>query len=230
MDFKEMLNELNIELTDEMEEKLLIYYNTLIEWNKVMNLTSITDKDEVYLKHFYDSMTLAKVIDNKNYKICDIGAGAGFPSIPLKIVMPNLDITIVDSLNKRINFLNELIKKLDLKNVRAIHQRAEEHAVNNYEKYDIVTARAVARLNILDELCMPLVKVNGSFISLKADAKEEIEEAKKGIKILGGNIVNIIEFKLPIEESNRTIIEIKKIKNTNKKYPRSFSKIKNNPL
>lgn len=230
MDFVKMLNELNISVTEKMLEQFEIYYNELVKWNEVMNLTAITEKNDVYLKHFYDSITLSKVIENKEYKICDIGAGAGFPSIPLKIVMPNLDVTIVDSLGKRITFLNELIGKLGLDNVKAVHARAEEHAKDFFEYYDIVTARAVARLEILDELCLPLVKLNGRFISLKGDAKEEIAKSSKGISVLGGKINKVIEFKLPIEDANRTIIEIDKIKQTSKKYPRSFSKIKNSPL
>lgn len=234
MDIERFILELekhNIVLNKRQLEQFEIYYNELIEWNKKMNLTTIVDKKEVYLKHFYDSLTLSFDIPLKDQKICDIGAGAGFPSIPLKIVYPDLQVTIVDSLNKRITFLNHLLTKLKVNNVEAIASRAEEYAILNKETFDIVTARAVARLHILDELCLPLVKQGGYFIALKGTrGKEELEEANKGIEILGGKVKESKEFYLPINKDHRVNIYIEKIRKTPKQYPRDFSKIKKNPL
>mgnify|MGYP003293869646 CR=1 FL=1 len=181
--FIQALKEHGIELTQRQLIQFEMYYKELVEWNEKMNLTNITEKEDVYLKHFYDSLTLAFDYPLSNQSIADIGAGAGFPSIPLKIVYPELKITIVDSLNKRITFLNHLVKELQLTNVKAIAARAEEYATDHREQYDIVSARAVARLNILDELCLPLVKVGGMFISLKGNqGLIEVEEANKGIE------------------------------------------------
>ncbi len=223
----ELIKELGINLDDSQLEKLEKFYNLLVEKNKVMNLTGITEKHLVYLKHFYDSLTLIKAHDmTKQLKICDIGGGAGFPSIPLKIAYPNLDITVVDSLGKRITFLNQVIEELNLNNIRAVHQRAEEHAVSHRESYDIVTARAVARLSVLSELCIPLVKVGGYFTPLKAEINDELVNADKAISELGGKLEDKIEFLLPLENSARTILKIKKIKKSELKYPRSFGIIK----
>ena len=181
--FIQILEQKGIVLSQKQLQQFEIYYQTLIEWNQKMNLTAITNKEEVYLKHFYDSLTISFDFQLNNQTLCDIGAGAGFPSIPLKIVYPDLKITIVDSLTKRITFLKHLIQVLDLKNVEAISARAEDYALKHRESFDIVTARAVARLNILDELCLPLVKQDGYFITLKGlKAKEELLEAKKGIE------------------------------------------------
>lgn len=193
--FINALKEKGIVLTDKQLKQFDTYYHTLVEWNEKMNLTAIVNKEDVYLKHFYDSLTPSFDFDFNNQSLCDIGAGAGFPSIPLKIVYPDLKITIVDSLSKRITFLNHLVKELELDNVKAIAARAEEYAVNNREAFDIVTARAVARLNILDELCLPLVKPNGYFITLKGKIwQEELKEAKNGIKILGGEVKKEVDF------------------------------------
>ncbi len=206
------------------------YFKTLIEWNKKMNLTAITDEEEVYLKHFYDSLTIAFDFDFNNQSIIDVGAGAGFPSIPLKIVYPDLKITIVDSLTKRITFLNHLFQELALSDCKAISVRAEEYAKDNREKCDIVMARAVAKLNILDELCLPLVKVGGYFLALKGlKADEELNEAKKGISILGGKVEKVVDFTLT-NDNHRSNIVIKKIKATPNKFPRMFAKIKKQPL
>ncbi len=222
-----LIEELGIELSERQLEQLESFYEILVEKNKVMNLTGITEKNMVYLKHFYDSLTLVKAHDLKQpLKICDVGGGAGFPSIPLKIVFPNLDITIVDSLGKRITFLNEVIAELELTKIRALHQRAEEHAKDYRESYDLVTARAVARLSVLSELCIPLVKKDGYFTPLKADLNDELINAEGAIKELGGKLEEKIEFLLPIENSNRTILKIRKIKKTELKYPRSFGIIK----
>jgi len=222
--FREMLLEKGIVLTDDQMNQFNHYYSLLVEWNNKMNLTAITDKEEVYLKHFYDSISASFYFDFKgSLKICDVGAGAGFPSLPLKIAFPHLNVTIVDSLNKRISFLTHLAEELQLKDVYFYHDRAESFGQlkQHREAYDVVMARAVARLSVLSEFCLPLVKVNGDFVAMKgAQAKEEIEAGKKAIHILGGKIVNSYSFHLPIEESERNIIVIKKEKNTPKKYPR----------
>ena len=232
MEFKSELEKLNISLTKSMEEKFEMYYNRLIAVNEYMNLTAITEKNEVYLKHFLDSLFIVKAIDiSKPYSILDVGSGAGFPSIPLAIVDSNANVIIIDALNKRINFLNELVKEIGLNNVNAFHKRAEEYAKEKRESFDYVTARAVARLNVLSELCLPLVKVGGHFIAMKGQvADEELKEAKNGIELLGGKVKNIIELDLPDNAGKREIIIIEKIKPTPNKYPRDFNKIKGKPL
>ena len=219
--FKEEVEKLGISLTDEKLNQLALFYQLLLSWNEKMNLTRITNQEEVYLKHFYDSLTLYKEIRLETVDtLCDVGSGAGFPGIVLKIVFPNLDITLIDSLQKRVNYLNEIIKELKLSNIRAIHARCEDYARVNREKYEVVTARAVANLKVLSELCLPLVKENGYFIAMKGKATEELDEAKAMIGTLGGKIEHINEFSLPLEESNRTLIKIKKEKKTDKIYPR----------
>ena len=232
MDFKKEVLNLGLQLNNDQEEKFLTYFTELVEVNKYMNLTSITKKDEVYRKHFLDSLEIVRAIDNKEkYTLCDVGSGAGFPSIPLAIVDSNVNVTIIDALNKRIKFLNELTSKLGLSNVEALHRRAEDYVKEVGASFDIVTARAVARLNVLVELCLPLVKVGGKFIAMKGSSgQEELEEAKKGISILGGKIIDIIDVVLPDEEEKRQLIIIYKEKETPKKYPRSFAKIKERPL
>ena len=205
-----------------------IYYQFLIEKNKVMNLTNITEEKDVYEKHFYDSVILQKAIDIKNKSLLDVGSGAGFPSLPLKLYDDSLKVTIVDSLNKRILFLKELVEKLDLKNIELIHSRAED--LEAKEAYDIVTARAVARLNILLEMTLPFVKLNGYFVAFKSiNYEDELKEANNAIDILGGRIEKIVVYEINKELSHVLII-IKKVKRTDKIYPRSFGKIKNNPL
>jgi len=231
MNFKEEALKLNINLDELMEEKFSLYYDKLIEVNSYMNLTRITEKNEVYNKHFYDSLTILKAIGNLDIKeVLDVGGGAGFPSIPLAIARPDLNITIIDALNKRIKFLNDLKDYLGLNNVLALHERAEDFVKEKRDYYEIVTARAVARLNILLELCMPLVKVNGLFVALKGNASDELEEAKNAIEILGGKLEQVITFDLPDNEGKREIIVVRKIKESNKKYPRLFQKIKERPL
>lgn len=223
-EFKSSLEEKGISLSSLQLEQYEMYFQTLVEWNEKMNLTAITEKPEVYLKHFYDSISAAFYFDFKeSLHICDVGAGAGFPSIPIKIAFPNVHVTIVDSLNKRIQFLEHLSSVLKLENVHFIHDRAETFGQNpKYrEKYDVVTARAVARMSVLSELCIPLVKVGGSFIAMKAaHAQDELEVGKKAIATLGGKIDQKYSFTLPIEESERNILIIKKEKSTPKKYPR----------
>lgn len=231
MNIKEFIEEtkkLGIELTDAQLQKLEKFYELLIFWNEKINLTRITKKEDVYLKHFYDSLTLYKVINlNNDFTLCDVGSGAGFPGIVLKIVFPNLKVTLIDSLQKRVNYLNEIIQELDLFNIEAIHTRAEDYARNNREKFDIVTARAVANLKILSELCLPMVKEKGYFIALKANIEEELENSKEMIKKLNSSIEKIETFNLPIEHSLRNLVKIKKERKTNPIYPRRMDKIKN---
>lgn len=229
--FIKALSEKGITLSDKQLQQFERYFELLVEWNEKMNLTAITEKEEVYLKHFYDSLTPSFDFEFKEQSLCDIGAGAGFPSIPLKIVYPELKITIVDSLSKRITFLNHLTKELGLTNVKAIAARAEEYAIEHRESFDIVSARAVARLNILDELCLPLTKVGGYFITLKGRIADiELEEAMKGIETLGGKVENKVGFTLSSLDDQRCNIYIRKEKATPKKYPRAFGQIKKKPL
>ena len=225
--FIKEIKKLGIELTSQQLEKLNQFYELLISWNQKMNLTRITEKEDVYLKHFYDSLTISKVIDlNQDLTLCDVGSGAGFPGIVLKICFPNLKIILLDSLQKRVNYLNEIIKELNLKDIEAIHTRAEDYAKRNREKFDIVTARAVANLKMLSELCIPMVKVNGLFIAMKANIEEEIENSTEILKKLDSKIEKIETFYLPIENSIRNIILIQKQKSTNTLYPRRIEKIK----
>lgn len=229
-DFVEELKKLNINLTEEQLKQLETYYEMLIEYNKVMNLTAITEKKDVYLKHFYDSLTLSKVIDlNSVETLCDLGSGAGFPGIVLKIAFPTIKITLVDSLNKRINFLNQVIENLDLKNIEAIHSRIEEYSTLNNEAYDVVTARAVAPLNVLLELGSNLVKVGKYFISMKGNMENEPDYSNCVNKL---NLVeeSKIVFNLPIENSTRTIIKFTKKSSTPKIFPRKYADIKKKPL
>jgi 16S rRNA (guanine527-N7)-methyltransferase len=222
--FEANMREKGITLSRDQLDQFEMYFETLVEWNEKMNLTAITDKAEVYLKHFYDSITASFYFDfTKPFHLCDVGAGAGFPSIPLKIVFPHIEVTIVDSLNKRISFLNHLANELKLENVHFIHDRAETFGVNPLyrENFDVVTARAVARMSVLSELCLPLVKVGGHFIAMKAaHANDELANGKKAITTLGGRLEEMFTFTLPMEESERNILIIKKEKQTPKKYPR----------
>lgn len=222
--FQTMLAEKGISLSPTQLEQYEQYYQTLVEWNEKMNLTAITDKESVYLKHFFDSISASFYFDfSKPIKVCDVGAGAGFPSIPIKIAFPNLHITIVDSLNKRITFLEHLAKELKLENVRFIHDRAETFGRNpeHREQYDVVMARAVARLSVLSELCLPLAKLGGTFIAMKSQsATEELQIAKKAITLLGGKLESVQSFILPLEESERSLLFLTKEKKTPKQYPR----------
>ncbi|QQZ09446.1 16S rRNA (guanine(527)-N(7))-methyltransferase RsmG [Heyndrickxia vini] len=222
--FTTLLEEKGISLSSKQLQQFNRYFELLVEWNEKMNLTAITEKSDVYLKHFFDSITASFYVDlNKPYHICDVGAGAGFPSIPLKICFPELQVSIVDSLQKRITFLEHLAKELELEGTFFYHDRAETFGkrTEHREKYDIVTARAVARMSVLSELCIPLVKQGGMFIAMKAaNAKEELTSANKAIRLLGADVENTYSFTLPYEESERNIIVIKKNKQTPKKYPR----------
>jgi len=232
--FKDALSEKGITLSYEQLEQFKKYFSMLVEWNEKINLTAITDEEEVYLKHFYDSLTAAFYYDfSGDLSICDVGAGAGFPSIPLKICFPELKVTIVDSLQKRINFLNELAAKLELENVAFYHDRAENFGKNKKfrETFDIVTARAVARMSVLSELCLPLVKKNGVFIAMKgANAEEELDNAKTALQFLGGELKQIHSFTLPKEESERNIIIIDKKRKTPNKYPRKAGTPNKTPI
>ena len=220
--FKEKLSKKCPELTEEMQQQLEDYMKLLLEWNEKINLTAITEEDEIILKHFVDSLTISKYI-KEGKSIVDVGTGAGFPGIPLKIARKDLKVTLVDSLNKRILFLNEVIEKLGLKEIETLHYRAEEFGQNKKyrESFDIATSRAVANLSTLVEYLLPLVKVGGICICMKgSEIKEELENSKKAIQILGGEIQEIEEFYLPETDIKRTIVIVKKISSTPKKYPR----------
>ncbi|MGP6140364.1 16S rRNA (guanine(527)-N(7))-methyltransferase RsmG [Jeotgalibaca sp. A127] len=224
-EFKTAVAELGLELSEKQMQQYNRYYELLVEWNEKINLTAITERDEVYLKHFFDSITLGLHTDvlKGEVALCDVGAGAGFPSIPLKIAYPEIKVTIVDSLNKRISFLELLFKELGLEGVRCFHDRAETFGQNPEHRaaYDIVTARAVARMSVLSELCVPLVKKGGYFVAMKASSsQEELDDAKAAIATLGGKVEEDYAFELPKEEGERHIVLIKKTKDTPKKYPR----------
>ncbi|MBB5324124.1 16S rRNA (guanine527-N7)-methyltransferase [Anoxybacillus tepidamans] len=222
--FQMQLEEKGIFLSPRQLEQFERYYELLIEWNEKMNLTAITDKPNVYLKHFFDSISPAFYYDfSQPISLCDVGAGAGFPSVPLKICFPHMKLSIVDSLQKRITFLHALASELKLEDIAFYHDRAETFGRKEgiRESFDVVIARAVAKMSVLSELCLPLVKVNGTFIAMKAAAaQEELEQGKTAIKVLGGEIAAIHPFTLPIEESERTIIFIDKKRKTPNKYPR----------
>ncbi len=220
--FKFYLKDLKMEFNEEQIEKFYKYMNLLIEWNEKINLTAIIKPEEIILKHFVDCLTISKYIE-KNSKLIDVGTGAGFPGIPLKIYRKDLKITLVDSLNKRLNFLKEVINQLDLESVEIIHSRAEElgRDYDYREKFDIATSRAVANLSTLSEYLLPFVRVGGNCICMKgADVDEEIKTAKNAIEVLGGKIVEKDVFNLPESNLGRSIIIIEKTKNTSKKFPR----------
>lgn len=218
------LSDKGFNLTDYQLQQLQQYFELLVEWNEKINLTAITDEEDVYLKHFYDSMSLAFYYDLSQVDtLCDVGAGAGFPSIPLKILYPHLKVTIIDSLNKRIKFLEHLSSELQLVDMSFVHARAEEAGKNKAyrEQFEVVTARAVARMSVLSELCLPLVKIGGQFVALKAQqTQEELQEGRQAIATLGGKLVRIEDFILPIEQAERHIVVIDKRKQTPNKYPR----------
>ena len=227
-EFISSLKELNVCVDEDKLNKLNIYKNFLQEYNKHTNLTRIIEDDEIYLKHFYDSLTMCKYIDLNNCNtLLDLGTGAGFPGMVLKIFFPNLDVTLLDSNNKKIKFLDELSKKLNLK-VNLVKERSEDYIKNKREYFDIVTSRAMANLNTLLELSIPYVKVNGMFIAMKAQATEELNNAKGVEEKLGAKLISINEFDL--QDSKRTIILYKKVSKTDSKYPRTYDKIKKKPL
>lgn len=220
----ENMKMISVELTDKQVSQFIKFYEMLVEWNKVMNLTGITEYDEVVMKHFVDSLSIVKVngFDNVT-SIIDVGTGAGFPGIPLKIVFPEIKITLLDSLNKRIRFLNAVIDELELENIETIHGRAEDFSKKEdyREQYDLCVSRAVANLATLSEYCLPYVKEDGYFLPYKSgDIKEEAANSKKAVKILGGSIEDIISFEIPDTDMARTILKIHKTKATPKRFPR----------
>ncbi|MBR6821191.1 MAG: 16S rRNA (guanine(527)-N(7))-methyltransferase RsmG [Bacilli bacterium] len=230
-EFINKVSELGINLTEEQLVQLDTYCNFLLEYNSHTNLTAIKEEDQVYLKHFYDSLTFIKAIDVTKYNnLLDIGTGAGFPGMVLKIVFPELEVTLLDSNNKKINFLQELSNKLGLTKINFYHGRAEDFCVKNRESFDIVTARAVTNMTALSELCLPLVKLNGYFVALKGSNQDELNDSKNAIKILGGLIEDTINFELPYDGGERNIVRIIKQKNTPKEYPRRYDKIVKKPL
>ncbi|GEL76329.1 16S rRNA (guanine(527)-N(7))-methyltransferase RsmG [Tenuibacillus multivorans] len=232
--FIDQLKKHGIDLTEEQRQQFNRYYEVLVEWNEKMNLTAITDQKEVYLKHFFDSISAAFYVDfSMVQSICDVGAGAGFPSIPLKIIYPHLKVTIVDSLKKRITFLNHLADQLNLDGVAFYHDRAETFGRNQQhrEKYDVVMARAVARTSVLSELCLPLVRSGGQLIMMKgANFSNEKEQGDMAIKTLGGEWYEVYQFYLPHEGSERHIAVVNKNRKTPKKYPRKPGTPNKTPL
>lgn len=232
--FESKLNELGITLTDKQRQQFDKFYELLVEWNKVMNLTGITEYEEVNEKHFVDSLSIVKAIDMESVEsVIDVGTGAGFPGIPLKIAFPHLKVVLLDSLNKRINFLNEVIAELGLTDIKTIHGRAEDYAKQTEyrEKFDLCVSRAVANLSTLSEYCLPYVSVDGMFVPYKSgEIDEELENSKKAVKILGGKIENVVKFQLPGTEIGRSFVKIRKIANTNKKYPRKAGLPAKEPL
>lgn len=225
------LEKLNAFLDDTQLKQLEEYYQLLITWNEKMNLTGIVEKKDVYLKHYYDSITLCKSIDTtQSLTLCDIGTGAGFPGLVLKIVFPNLKVTLIDSHQKRITFLEEVIQTLHIIDIEVIKARAEEYAQQVREKYDIVTSRAVAPLTILMEYSVPLVKKGGYFIPMKSHVEEEMNHIENALQKLSVTLVNINTFTLPIEESKRSLITFQKKATTDSIYPRRYGDIKKKPL
>lgn len=224
--FIEELKKIDINISVDILKQLDIYYHLLIEENKKYNLTAITEEKDVYLKHFYDSLTLSKIMELKDQYLLDIGTGAGFPGLVLKIVFPELKIDLLDSTTKRCQFLQMVINKLELKNINVINSRAEEYAKENREKYDIVTSRAVAPLKHLLEYSIPLLKINGNFISLKSNIEDELQNINNYYKKLYLINEEIIKFELPYELSLRTLYKVTKQKNTPLIYPRQYSQIK----
>lgn len=224
--FIKSIKELGIEPTEEQLNNLSIYADYLIEYNSHTNLTAIKDIEGIYLKHFYDSLTIVKAIDLNNINsLADIGTGAGFPGMVLKIMYPHLKVVLIDSNNKKITFLKNLVEKLGLVNIECLNIRCEEYAKENLDSFDLVTARAVSNMRILSELCLPLVSINGYFIPLKGNVEEELSIAKDLIKTLNGSIEQTTTFTLPIEKSTRNILKIKKIGPTPKGYPRLYDKM-----
>lgn len=230
-ELKEVFNRAGIVLNDLQVKQFMLYYHLLVEYNKMFNLTAITEPVDVFVKHFVDSVLPLRVI-KEGVSVIDVGTGAGFPLIPLKIMRPDIDVTLVDSLSKRVNFLNVVVSELELTDVKCIHSRAEDLANNiKYrEKFDVCVARAVAKLNTLVELTLPFVKINGILLAYKSDATLELVSAKHALAVLGGELEEIMNFELPLGMGNRNIVIINKISNSPSRYPRGQNKPKNNPL
>ncbi len=228
------VKELSIVLNDKQIQQFEQYYNILVEWNKVMNLTAITEYEEVVEKHFLDSLTIVDAINMEKIEtLIDVGTGAGFPGIPLKIAFPHLKVTLLDSLNKRIKFLNEVIDLLELDDIKTIHGRAEDYAkqAEYREQYDICVSRAVANLATLSEYCLPYVKVDGLFVPYKSgEIDEELKSSEKAVSILGGKVEEVVKFQLPGTDIGRSFVKIHKIKETKKKYPRKAGMPTKEPL
>ena len=222
--FETKLSELGITLNEVQKRQFLQFYELLVEWNKVMNLTGITEYEEVNEKHFVDSLSIVKAIDMDSVEtVIDIGTGAGFPGIPLKIAFPNLKVVLLDSLNKRIQFLNTVIDTLQLTGIQTIHGRAEDFAKQQAyrEQFDLCVSRAVANLATLSEYCLPYVRVDGMFIPYKSgEITEELQQSQNAIHVLGGKVTDVVKFRLPGTEIGRSFVKIKKVQNTAKKYPR----------
>jgi len=231
---KNNLDRMNIKVTENQIKQFDQYYEMLVEWNKVMNLTAITEYDEVIVKHFSDSLSIVKMQDmQQDMKIIDIGTGAGFPGIPLKIVFPDLQMTLLDSLNKRVKFLNAVIENLGLNNIETLHGRAEDFARRKEyrETYDMCVSRAVANLSTLSEYCIPYIRVGGIFISYKSgEIEQEADKSKKSVKILGGDIIKVEKFNLTDTEIGRSFVKIEKNKETPKEYPRKAGIPAKDPL
>lgn len=235
---KEKALQFNIELSDLQMKQFQTYYEMLVETNKVMNLTAITELDEVITKHFLDSLALAQIYpeirdDSKSISVLDLGTGAGFPGIPLKIAFPHLQITLMDSLNKRVKFLQSVIYQLELCDIEAVHGRAEEAARNKLyrEQFDLCVSRAVANLSTLSEYCIPFVKVGGKFIPYKsAEIEKEAEEGKKAVQVMGGKLIEIKKLILPESDIERSFVVIDKKKNTSKVYPRKAGTASKDPI
>lgn len=224
-EFKIEVKKLGIEVTDEEISKLEKYADLLKEWNEKINLTAITEKEQVFLKHFYDSLTLVKIINlDKVDNLCDLGTGAGFPGLVLKIFFPQLKLTLVDALNKRINFLDIVVKKLNLENVTLVHSRAEEYGKDHRECFDVVTARALSSFPILLEYSASLLKTHGHLIAMRG--LDDSFDGINALKVLNLKINNVLEFKLPFEESNRTLVDVVKVDKTPQKFPRRYAEIK----
>lgn len=230
IDLKEKSNKIDVKIKDKEVEQFYEYMNSLLEWNEKINLTAITEPKEVILKHFIDSITIQKYIQKEN-SVVDVGTGAGFPGIPLNIVNNEAKYTLVDSLNKRIKFLDEIIDKLNLKNIETVHSRAEDFAKENRETYDVATSRAVAALNVLLEYLLPLVKVGGLCICMKgSNVQEEIEASSNALKILGGQIEKVEQITLPDSDIIRNIVIVRKVTKTSSKYPRKAGLPSKEPL
>ena len=230
--FVSCCRDIGVEIDDDKLSMLDKFYNLLISWNEKINLTTIVEEKDVYLKHFYDSLTLynVKKLDSYNYKLCDVGSGAGFPGIVLKIVFPNLDIVLVDSLMKRVNYLNDVIKELNLYNIVAVHSRMEDFSKVHEEEFDIITARAVGSVSYLSEMSSRALKVGGEIILMRGEVKKEEYNLDNMMKCLSLNLSCVKSFNLPFENSKRALVVFKKNSSTQSKYPRDNAKMKKNPL